>query len=511
MKEQVVIVGAGINGLVAANYLQRDGYQVTLLESKPQVGGACASDCLEKDGKSYQYPTAATVLGFMQDFVYKDTGLAERLQVHTPAHPAVVWFEGREEPCFMFNDIHRLRAEVAHKWGETGNIEGYESDLERVRQFLIAGYKNSQVPALADANQILGADLTARWITGDAASLMNHYFKSDYMKVFCSLDVTESGPVSLHAPFSAFTIPLMASGSVFDGRWGFVRGGLWTLVEELAEINQKLGVRILTDARAVAVSPEQMTVSFQQNGSEETLDASQIVFATDPSTAAQLLGETDLLTSVNQKKALGTSGKLVMFFQKPVDWTGDSGEPDFDCAFKFIIAEETMDAIEAASQRAAVGDTAFAPGYYEIYCEGAGMRALGLDRGYDCLTVFFKSLSFGPRGAELPSVKEAVVSAVLKRIINDGDLIDSVLFTPRDLSERFFFPEGNIDHIELCEGQTYLSRHFSPDPKGNFYQFGARPDIRYCAAGSYPCGSIAGTAGYMCAQQISRSRLLTES
>ena len=115
MKEQVVIVGAGINGLVAANYLQRDGYQVTLLESKPEVGGACASDCLEKDGKSYQYPTAATVLGFMQDFVYKDTGLAERLQVHTPAHPAVVWFEGREEPCFMFNDIHRLRAEVAHK------------------------------------------------------------------------------------------------------------------------------------------------------------------------------------------------------------------------------------------------------------------------------------------------------------------------------------------------------------------------------------------------------------
>lgn len=510
MKERVVIVGAGINGLVAANYLQRDGYQVTILETKPTVGGACACDYFEKDGKSYQYPTAATVLGFMQDFVYKDTGLAKRLQVHTPAHPAVVWFAGREQPCFMFSDAPRLKLEVATKWNETGNVEAYETDLERIRQFLIAGYKGAHVPSLADAQNSLGVQLTERWISGSAFDLMNHYFTSDRMKVFCSLDVTESGPVSLHSPYSAFTIPLMASGSVFDGRWGFVRGGLWTLVEELAAINQELGVSTITCASAVSVSQEQLSVTFARQAKLETLPADQIIFATDPQAAARLLGDMNLIASTREKKVLGTSGKLVMFFQQPVAWKGDSGQPDFDCAFKFIIAEETMEAVETASQLVTGGETDFAPGYYEIYCEGAGMRAMGLDRGYDCLTIFFKNLSFEHRGEELPFVKKAVESAILERIANPDDLIDSILFTPRDLSERFFFPGGNIDHIELCEGQTYFSRHFSPDPKENFYQFGARADIRYCAAGSYPCGSIAGTAGYMCAHHISHTRILSD-
>jgi len=32
MSERIVIVGAGINGLVAANYLQRQGYQVSLID-----------------------------------------------------------------------------------------------------------------------------------------------------------------------------------------------------------------------------------------------------------------------------------------------------------------------------------------------------------------------------------------------------------------------------------------------------------------------------------------------
>ena len=32
MPRKIVIVGAGINGLVAANYLKRSGYTVTLIE-----------------------------------------------------------------------------------------------------------------------------------------------------------------------------------------------------------------------------------------------------------------------------------------------------------------------------------------------------------------------------------------------------------------------------------------------------------------------------------------------
>ena len=48
----------------------------------------------------------------------------------------------------------------------------------------------------------------------------------------------------------------------------------------------------------------------------------------------------------------------------------------------------------------------------------------------------------------------------------------------------------------------YFDRTFSTDPKNNFYGFFDYEDIYYCGAGSYPCGSVAGTAGYICSQQI---------
>ena len=42
---KVIIVGAGINGLVAANYLVKNGFDVSVIEKKPQTGGACIN-CL---------------------------------------------------------------------------------------------------------------------------------------------------------------------------------------------------------------------------------------------------------------------------------------------------------------------------------------------------------------------------------------------------------------------------------------------------------------------------------
>ncbi len=40
----VVIIGAGHNGLVAANYLAKAGLHVLVAERSDRVGGACVSD-----------------------------------------------------------------------------------------------------------------------------------------------------------------------------------------------------------------------------------------------------------------------------------------------------------------------------------------------------------------------------------------------------------------------------------------------------------------------------------
>jgi len=237
----ILIVGAGINGLVAANYLQRSGCNVTMIDRAERVGGACVPAVAEVNGLSQHYALGASVLGLMQDFVFEETGLAKRLQAFVPEHPKLVLFPG--------------------------DVEAFRADEGRVVSFLQDGYINAQPPSLADARQVLGDTLTDLWISGTARNLLDHYFTSERSKLYMAMTVTESGPVSLSDPYSAFTLPLMDSGSIFGGYYGFVKGGIWQITEELGRINAELGVRTYLSSTLTDVDTSNCQVTFDQDGS----------------------------------------------------------------------------------------------------------------------------------------------------------------------------------------------------------------------------------------------------
>ena len=56
MKKRVVIVGGGINGLTAANYLQKQNFDVKILEKNNNIGGACVKDSVIINKKPVNYP-----------------------------------------------------------------------------------------------------------------------------------------------------------------------------------------------------------------------------------------------------------------------------------------------------------------------------------------------------------------------------------------------------------------------------------------------------------------------
>jgi phytoene dehydrogenase-like protein len=314
--------------------------------------------------------------------------------------------------------------------------------------------------------------------------------------------VTESGPVSLHEPYSAFTIPLMDSGSVFDGYYGFVAPGLWVLVEELAAIDGEIGIEIRLGARVESVEPDRGLVRWTEGGQATQQSFDRLVMATDPLTAARLVGDRETIARIEGARFLGTSGKLTLFFRRPVRWKDESA--DRDAAFRFIFQVDSLADFERATLRVTSGDVDYEPGYVQIYCEGAAMRRLGLTEPFDRVTLFFKNLALGRRGAELSEVEERVKATVLARVENPEDCRGSRLLAPRDLQEVFLFPGGNLDHTMLVGGQTFFDRQFASDPERHFYRFGRWDTLSYCGAGAYPCGSIAGTPGYMCAMQLLR-------
>jgi phytoene dehydrogenase-like protein len=246
-------------------------------------------------------------------------------------------------------------------------------------------------------------------------------------------------------------------------------------------------------------------LEYDRAGSKAIAAFDHLVLATDPLTAARLVGVDQMVREVEQKRFLGTSGKLTLFFREPVRWRDDPAAGGAaDTAFRFIFAVDSLADFESSTLRVLNGGVDYEPGYIQIYCEGAAMRQLGHVEPFDRLTLFFKNVAFDRPGNALADVEAAVKAQVLAHVANPEDCVWSRLLSPRDLQQLFLFPAGNLDHTMLVGGQTFSDRQFSDDPDRRFYAFGGLPNVSYCGAGAYPCGSIAGTPGYMCAQELIR-------
>ena len=293
----------------------------------------------------------------------------------------------------------------------------------------------------------------------------------------------------------------MASGSVFGGDYGYVKGGIWKITSELDAINRELGVKVLLNCTAHEADPASGKVRYEDPSGDGELHFDHLVFATDRQTAARLSGIDGLIATTQQEQVLGTSGKLNLMFRKPIQWKHDTAMPEADAAFRYLFATETLEEMDAAAL--AVTDGAdYAPGYFQIYCEGAAMRQMGLDEPFERLAVFFKNLALGQTGEQLAAVEEEVRGRVLAHIDNPEDCAWSRLLTPRDLQQTFGFPGGNIEHTMLVGEQVYDNRHYSSDTARRFYQFGAFENASICGSSAYPCGSVAGTPAYMCVKEL---------
>jgi phytoene dehydrogenase-like protein len=296
----------------------------------------------------------------------------------------------------------------------------------------------------------------------------------------------------------------MDSGSIFGGYYGFVKGGIWQVTEELGRINAELGVATHLSSTLVAVDAANGRASYEQDGSERKIGFDYLVLGTDPLTATRLVGTHEQIKKTEGQRFHGSSGKLNLMFKEPVRWKHGSDASDSDAAFRFIFAVSSIEEYEAATLKVLDTDVNYVPGYLQIYCEGAALRQLNNDEPFDRLTVFFKNLSLGEHGADLPEIENQVKEELFDYIENPQDCAWTRLLTPRDLQQLFLFPGGNLDHTMLTGGQTFFDRTYADDPATDFYRFGDLDNVYLCGSGTYPCGSVAGTPGYMCSQQLLR-------
>lgn len=497
MKKNVVIVGAGVNGLVAANYLKKHDFNVTVLEKKNYVGGACVKDSTIINGKKIDFAQGATVLGMMPNFIYKETGLSRKIKTFCPENPKLVYFENDNTPTRIFRDIKLLEKELKDRWNEKGDVKAFRNDENKVIEFIQKIYKEGTPPNLDQAVNEIGKDLTKLWIKGSAKDLLDHYFTSEKTKVYMGMTVIESSPSSYNEKGTSFTIPLMDSGSIFGGYWGFVKQGIWKISDELLKLNNELGIETILNSEINDIDTNKGKISYTNNNLDYKICYDYLLFCTDPLTPKKILNDNS--SCIEKKNYLGSSGKLTMFFKKPVEW---KKEKALETSFRFVFSQDTLDGLNDSGQMALNSENNYTPGYIQIYPDGAAQRKLNNSENFDKIICFTKNFSFNKQSKDLLYAEQNIIEKISKLISNPEDLVGTKFLTPKDLNKTFFFPEGNIDHIAMDGSQNFDKRTFSSNPNSNFYNYSNYENIYYGGAGIFPCGSIAGTPGYMSSKQI---------
>ena len=277
-----IVIGAGHNGLVCANYLAQAGWKVLVLERRSVVGGACVT---EEPWPGYKVSTASYVVSLLLPEIERDLELARhgyRVLKRSPSSFTPL-DDGRY--LMMGSDPELNRREIG-KFSprDAEAYPRYEELLTRVAECLepvLSATPPDLLPLPAawrsiglgkrirDARQALGVYRAFKQLgdrlpeaiellVGSGRTILDRWFESDALKATLATDAIIGTFQPISAPGTSYVLlhHVMGSSGGARGVWGYVEGGMGALSNALAAAARQRGVEILTDAPVAKIDVE---------------------------------------------------------------------------------------------------------------------------------------------------------------------------------------------------------------------------------------------------------------
>ena len=280
---EVIVVGAGHNGLIAAAYLARSGFDTLLLEARSSVGGCSSTE--EDLGARFNIcncdHTMVRAMPMIDELGLADHGL-EYLENEVGYVSA---FHDDSEPWLFFHEIDRTLEEIAAVYPD--QLEGYRRYLDDAlpvsRLILdIARTRPSitRILATTAARKAQGAARLLEWSRRSAQEVMSRYFSAWQL----TMPAFSTGPtvwgVAPETPGTGLAAAGYATRHLVKS--GRPRGGSGALGDSLLRCFEAAGGRVRCEARVARILIDDGAAIGVELDDGQRLTSSTIVAACDP-------------------------------------------------------------------------------------------------------------------------------------------------------------------------------------------------------------------------------------
>src|SRR5213596_3078423 len=259
----IIIIGAGHNGLVAAAYLARAGRKMLVLERRDLVGSCVVTEEL---WPGFKVSTASYVNSLFRPEIIRDLELKRHGFVMLPRSPSSFTPLPDGRYLLMGPDKAMTQREVSKfSKKDAENLPKFEAMLERVASFLEPMLVETPATSwsLAPGNLIqlaktawnfrkLGADgqKAIEILTGAANPILDRWFESEEVKTTISTDAIIGAFATPSMPGTAYVLfhHVMGECDGVRGVWGYVRGGMGALSNAIASAAKEKGAEIRVNA-----------------------------------------------------------------------------------------------------------------------------------------------------------------------------------------------------------------------------------------------------------------------
>ncbi|GIV79283.1 MAG: FAD-dependent oxidoreductase [Litorilinea sp.] len=288
----VIVVGAGHNGLTCAAYLARAGQQVLVLEARERVGGACT---LEEPWPGYRVSPCAYLAGLLHPRVIQELDFPAHGYRWFPATAGLfVPFEDGES-VQLWDDDQRCEAEIRRLSPQ--DVEGWRAMgdlLRRTRDALRPDGPGDlwlgRPPSREQIEARLGGDEEARQLlfAWSMVEFVEHYLRDERLQTALLGQGVIGTNASPYDPGTASVRFHHASGRLggLPGTWGYVEGGMGMVSFILCDIARESGAVIATGTPVARIVPGEGV----ELAGGERIAAPVVVSNADPRTTLRLLG-----------------------------------------------------------------------------------------------------------------------------------------------------------------------------------------------------------------------------